>query len=559
MEHEEERGNSTIDEEIIQSAALRRQTRTRLVFKIWLVLAILLCIGNLYSYANFRSVKGESFFNAIKSSPVVLSLGTENTWGFEAYEDIFSNGSQSAPYYIGTTYVYCWGSDVGSAMQQYHKSVPKASYFTIVHLKTMLSIYVTKSISLMAETDAKKSTELLKSAIERLSSEPTLTWPASVAAQLRHLGFLVWWMLGFFIPEFLFQAPLLLLCVAKLPALFPLFLLIFSPSWLAIPVFCLFLAMSALYVLLPPGAWKWMKDVAAGNSSGREKTMLVVGTVAVLLVASVGSCLISHVTTPSGNTAVVQPDLGLVEGKDMSTLVKEGRAPYMENIPDFVLTGTGTYTKDFSATVKIRSVEDSRTVWGQITSLSDLVPESGTYNTVRIYLCQPLSSHTESLDDGSIAYTGDGYPDIIEGRSYDITAVLQEQWKEWPFVYVPTAADVRKTTQQTTVSAEDALKEFFKYWNEKNLLEMEKRISPDRTPLQWRLDELNYVKVISIVEREPTEDGTKAFVVVLDINYVKSHGKMIGWENGEVAYNFSLKRITDTSPWLVAGIWRGDP
>jgi hypothetical protein len=40
---------------------------------------------------------------------------------------------------------------------------------------------------------------------------------------------------------------------------------------------------------------------------------------------------------------------------------------------------------------------------------------------------------------------------------------------------------------------------------------------------------------------------------------VKGHGKMIGWENGEVAYNFSLKRITDTSPWLVYGIWQGDP
>lgn len=172
---------------------------------------------------------------------------------------------------------------------------------------------------------------------------------------------------------------------------------------------------------------------------------------------------------------------------------------------------------------------------------------------MRIYLCQPLSSHTESLDDGSIAYTGDGYPDIIEGRSYDITGVLQEQWKEWPFVYVLTAADVRKTMQQTTVSAEDALKEFFKYWNEKNLLEMEKRISRERLPVEWKIDEVNYVKLTSITEQESTEPGIKTFLVVLDIDYKKSHGKVLGWENGECSYHFSLIRVTDTSPWLVYG------
>jgi hypothetical protein len=354
------------------------------------------------------------------------------------------------------------------------------------------------------------------------------------------------------------------------------------PPTLSIAFFWLYVLLSVLYVVLPQTTWERMKtavnpawgklwkkgrrerdtatqpSVWSGARAKRVTKFIAIGLVS-LLVVSVGWYFVAHSLAFPYEEPPKEGVVGLTFGIDMATQIKNNEEPYVKNIPDFVLTGTGSYTTDFSATVKITTIQDTRTLYGEITSLTDLRRGNGMHNFVQLYLCQPISSQAIKHEDGTIVYNGTGYPDIVTGKSYDVTGIVQKPWYDYPVVYVPVATDFRATTQQTTVSAEDALKEFFKYWNEKNLPEMEKRISPDRMPMQWRLDELNYVKVVSIVEREPTEGGTEAFVVVLDINYVKSHGKMIGWENGEVAYNFSLNRITDTSPWLVAGIWRGDP
>jgi hypothetical protein len=354
------------------------------------------------------------------------------------------------------------------------------------------------------------------------------------------------------------------------------------PPSLSIPFFWLYVFMSVLYVVLPQRAWERMKTAVSAvwgkvrnnetyeqnsatqpsvwnNANAKRVARFIAIGLISLLVVSVGWYFVAHSLAFPYEEPPKEGVVGLTFGIDMATQIKNSEEPYVKNIPDFVLTGTGSYTKDFSASVKITAIQDTRTLFGEITSLTDLRRGNGMHNSVQLYLCQPISSQAMKHEDGTIVYSGTGYPDIVVGKSYDVVGILQKPWQDYPVVYVPVATGFRTTTQQTTVSAEDALKEFFKYWNEKNLPEMEKRISPDRTPLQWRLDELNYVKVISIVEREPTEDGTKAFVVVLDINYVKNHGKVLGWENGKVAYNFSLNRITDTSPWLVAGMWRGDP
>lgn len=353
------------------------------------------------------------------------------------------------------------------------------------------------------------------------------------------------------------------------------------PPSLSIAFFWLHILLSVLYVVLPQTAWERMKAAVHAawgklrknetreqnsatqpgvwNSTRAKKVTrsIALGLIS-LLVVSVGWCFVAHSLAFPYEEPPKEGVVGLTFGTDMATQIKNIDEPYVKNIPDFVLTGTGSYTTDVSVTVKITSIQDTRTLWGEITSLTNLRRGNGMHNTVQLYLCQPISSQAMKHEDGTIVYSGTGYPDIVAGKSYDVAGIVQKPWSDYPVVYVPVATDFRATTQQTTVSAEDALREFFKYWNEKNLPEMEKRIYPDRVPLQWRLDELNYVKVISITKREPTEDGTKTFVAILNINYVKSHGKVIGWENGEAAYNFSLKRITDTSPWLVYRIWRGD-
>jgi len=63
-----------------------------------------------------------------------------------------------------------------------------------------------------------------------------------------------------------------------------------------------------------------------------------------------------------------------------------------------------------------------------------------------LYLCQPLSTTADKLPDGTIGYKGEGYPQVIAGKSYDVVGVLQHGWQDYPMVYVPTAADFKLNT-----------------------------------------------------------------------------------------------------------------
>jgi len=67
-------------------------------------------------------------------------------------------------------------------------------------------------------------------------------------------------------------------------------------------------------------------------------------------------------------------------------------------------------------------------------------------NIIYLYLCTPLSEKADKLSDGTIAYKGDGYLQIIVGRLYDVTGVLQPGWQDYPFVYIPTPSQVKQAS-----------------------------------------------------------------------------------------------------------------
>ena len=134
---------------------------------------------------------------------------------------------------------------------------------------------------------------------------------------------------------------------------------------------------------------------------------------------------------------------------DMATQTLKGSPLYPNSIPDFVLNGTAPATTDFSATVKVMSIEGTRTIRGEITSPTDLWSQDPEHATVVFYLCQPLSSKANKLSDGSIVYSGDGYPKIVAGQSYDVIGVLQPGWQDYPYVYVPSAIDFKQAPTET--------------------------------------------------------------------------------------------------------------
>ncbi|MCX6063356.1 MAG: hypothetical protein NTV26_04080 [Caldiserica bacterium] len=142
--------------------------------------------------------------------------------------------------------------------------------------------------------------------------------------------------------------------------------------------------------------------------------------------------------------------VGMVDvpvGDDLTTTVVEGTvlSPYGDTVALSILKKEGKYPSDFSVTMKVLEVLDTRSVRGEIMPpipFEELQPG----NTIFLYLCTPLSEKANKLSDGSTVYKGDGYPQIVAGRLYDVTGVLQPGWQDYPLVYIPTASQVKQAS-----------------------------------------------------------------------------------------------------------------
>lgn len=150
--------------------------------------------------------------------------------------------------------------------------------------------------------------------------------------------------------------------------------------------------------------------------------------------------------------------IDLPVGDDMATQIKKGATIYTKNVPDYVLAGgTGVFTADFSATVKVTSAQNTRTIWGEITSFTNIVGQNPEHNTVILYLCRPLLTKAEQLPDGTIAYSGVTYPQIVVGQSYDVFGILQNPWQDYPYVYIPSPLAFEQTAGDNGFDSESSV------------------------------------------------------------------------------------------------------
>jgi hypothetical protein len=184
-------------------------------------------------------------------------------------------------------------------------------------------------------------------------------------------------------------------------------------SWLDLDL----VALSVLFLLVPERRWK----------SNRRTVAIIL---ALLLTVSLGGYLVS--LSEKGTVR-------LQTGYDITQQVEWGSIP-SENVPGFALNGTDTYTIDFTGTVTVVEMRDTRTIFVE-TTFSGPTPKK---MFVQLYLCQPLSSRTVKLADGTIAYSGPGYPQLVKGRSYLVTGVLEKAWQVSPRVFVPSAANIQE-------------------------------------------------------------------------------------------------------------------
>ena len=258
-------------------------------------------------------------------------------------------------------------------------------------------------------------------------------------------------------------------------------------------------------------------------------------------------------------------------GNDMATMIKNGATPYKDDVPAIALTGTGVYTTNFLATLKITGVVNTRMVMGETTSLVISAGGESRHVSLVLYLCQPLSEKADKFSDGTVVYGGTGYPKIIEGQTYNVSGILQPHWQGIPLVYVPTANEFKQTTGNesllgaptgafelevpTMPSPEQVVRDYFKYWNEKDLAGLERTMTPDKKGISWGLSWVDHVKLVSIKELASREENKKVFEVVFDFRRKNTGGDPAdgasGMDNLTYTWGILLRRDNAVSPWLI--------
>jgi len=277
------------------------------------------------------------------------------------------------------------------------------------------------------------------------------------------------------------------------------------------------------------------------------------------------SILLAVVMVATGCAPRVVGTRHVPDGNDMATMIKNGEIPYKNDVPAIALAGTGAYTTNFSATSKITSVVNTRMVMGETTSLVSSAGGESRHISLVLYLCQPLSEKADKLSDGTVVYGGTGYPKIIEGQTYVISGILQPHWQGNPLVYVPTANEFKQTTGSESFvdvpkdalelevpampSPEQVVRDYFKYWSEGNLPEMEKYVTSDKKGLPWERDNVEFIKLQYLTERTQIENNRKVFVAIYHAKLKKA--PPYGLVDDTYTYEYMLKRDGEDSPWLI--------
>jgi hypothetical protein len=156
-------------------------------------------------------------------------------------------------------------------------------------------------------------------------------------------------------------------------------------------------------------------------------------------------CILLALVLVVGCSPRVVGTVDLPVGVDLSRPIPEGAFLYGNTVALSIFKGEGKYPANFSLTMTVREVLDTRTIRGEIMPpipFGELQPG----NKVFLYLCVPLSEKADKLSNGTIVYKGDGYPQIVVGGKYDVTGVLQPGWQDYPFVYVTTASQFKQAS-----------------------------------------------------------------------------------------------------------------
>lgn len=117
-----------------------------------------------------------------------------------------------------------------------------------------------------------------------------------------------------------------------------------------------------------------------------------------------------------------------------------------------------------------------------------------------------------------------------------------------------TSCSLQTSTDNSSISAEQAVKDHFKWRNEKNLAKLEETLTEKRKGIQWNLDNLEYVKLLEIIEvtnsitNSKPKENTKVFKVKYEIKFKEEKEPQ---NSGTYEWYYFVVKEQQNSPWLI--------
>jgi hypothetical protein len=107
----------------------------------------------------------------------------------------------------------------------------------------------------------------------------------------------------------------------------------------------------------------------------------------------------------------------------------------------------------------------------------------------------------------------------------------------------------RANPSEDQAQAERVVRDYFWYWNEKNLAELQRIKNLYQPNVEWRLDELEFVNLISVTPGKVHTNTRQSFRATFDIK--AKPGMFLSVEDGRHIWKIVLTREKSDAPWII--------
>ncbi len=97
--------------------------------------------------------------------------------------------------------------------------------------------------------------------------------------------------------------------------------------------------------------------------------------------------------------------------------------------------------------------------------------------------------------------------------------------------------------------AEQVVRDYFRYWSEKNLAGLQKTTNLYQPNVDWELDKLEFVNLVSVTLGKVHTDTRQSFRATFDIK--AKPGMFLSVEDGRHIWKIVLTREKSDTPWII--------